>query len=174
MLIGLTGKAGAGKDTAADILCAEYGFTRLAFASGLKTMLASIGFEEPCRADKEKQIPGFAFSYRKAAQELGTEWGRSVDPDLWVKLLERKLLSMGAGHFVITDVRFKNEVRLVQKLGGRVIEIQGRQSDLGSRSKHASEAGLPEKDIDLVIQNSGSIAELKLKLCRALLGDDRE
>ena len=161
MLIGLAGKAGAGKDTVADILCAEYGFQKLAFASGLKTMLASIGFEEPTRANKEKQIAGFAFSYRKAAQTLGTEWGRSVDADLWVKLVEKKLLSLGEGNFVISDVRFKNEVRMIQKLGGRIIEVQGRQSDLGALRKHASEAGVPEEDVDVVIQNTGSIEDLK-------------
>ena len=173
MLIGLAGKAGSGKDTAADILCEYYGFKKLAFAEGLKTMLASVGFQEPTRENKEKQITGFAFSYRKAAQALGTEWGREVDPDIWVKLLEKKLLALGEGNFVISDVRFKNEVRLVQKLGGQIFEIQGRQVDLGGRSKHASETGLAEKDIDLVIQNDGSIEQLKRKLRSVLVWDEQ-
>jgi hypothetical protein len=36
MIIGFLGKAGVGKDTAADYLCLNYGFTRVAFADPLK------------------------------------------------------------------------------------------------------------------------------------------
>lgn len=166
MLIGLCGKAGAGKDTAADMLV-EVGFVKLAIAQGLKDMLAVIGILEPARKDKEKILPGYRFSYRKAAQTLGSDWAHSIDPDLWVKLVRARLDTLkarGIGKVVISDVRFTNEVRMIQGLGGRIIEIQGRATDLGALSKHVSERGVSEKDIDLVIDNSGTFTDLKSKL----------
>lgn len=35
-IIGLTGPAGSGKDTVADVLCARYGYTKMAFADALR------------------------------------------------------------------------------------------------------------------------------------------
>lgn len=46
ILIGITGCAGAGKDTIANRLCASHGFTRLAFADRLKEIVALV-FDVP-------------------------------------------------------------------------------------------------------------------------------
>ena len=45
LIIGLIGRAGAGKDTAADYLCTAHGFERYAFAQPLKTMLEALFVE---------------------------------------------------------------------------------------------------------------------------------
>jgi dephospho-CoA kinase len=44
MLIGLSGKAGAGKDTVADYLVRCYKFQRMAFADPMKRFLNTLGF----------------------------------------------------------------------------------------------------------------------------------
>ncbi len=158
MLIGLTGKAGAGKDSVADILCQDYGFKRTAFALHLKTMLASIDWPEPTRQEKEAIDPRFGVSWRQAAQRLGTEWARALDPDLWVKLTKQVIST--PGDWVITDVRFENEAKMVRE-NGVLIHVKGREADLkGATKLHISEQGVPERPEDMFIDNSGTLEVL--------------
>jgi ribose 1,5-bisphosphokinase PhnN len=170
ILIGMTGKAGAGKDTVADYLVREHGFVKLSFAGPLKAMLAAAGMPEPADRDaKEQPIPGFDFSWRMAAQALGTEWGRKLDPDIWVKVMGLRLSNFdNNARVVLSDVRFENEARMIRALGGRVVFIRGRQADLGAQRMHVSEAGLRIDSIDALIDNSGDLSDT-LEQIRAVL-----
>ena len=138
-LIGIVGKAGSGKDTVADFLAAEYGYVKISFASTLKRMLVTCGLPEPSDRDlKEAKVEGFDFTWRKAAQTLGDEWGRQcLDPDIWVKLTMRNLKS--DGKYVISDVRYTNEQFAIINAGGQMINLYGREVDLGDMANHASE-----------------------------------
>lgn len=156
-LIGLTGRAGAGKDTVAEML----GYERYAFAQPLKTMLAVIGFPEPPRAQKEDLIPGFVFSWRRAAQTLGTEWGRNLQSDIWLALAKRYHQNVKADFLVITDVRFHNEASWIRERG-TLVHVRGRNATLElTAQQHASELELPFEDGDYVINNSGSLNMLR-------------
>jgi len=169
-LVGITGRAGAGKDTIADYLVHEHGFTKLSFAGPLKAMLAAAGMPEPAdRAAKELPIPGFGFTWREAAQRLGTEWGRALDPDIWVKVIEAQILQaqiLNSAYetncrFVLSDVRFENEAAMIRRLGGKVLFVHGRAVDLGANAAHASEAGIAfAQGLDSLIPNSGSLDDL--------------
>ena len=152
MIIGISGKAGSGKDTVADYLVQSYGFTKVSFASTLKNMLSAAGFPEPSnRDDKEKLIDGFDFSWRHAAQTLGTEWGRvCLDDDIWVKLTMRNLEPHR--NYVFSDVRFPNEADAIRNIG-HIIHLSGRMVDLGNASQHTSEVPLEVKAEDAVIEN---------------------
>lgn len=160
-LIGIAGKAGAGKDTVADYLVETFGFRKASFADALKTGLAAMGFPEPLeRALKEEIIPGFEFSWRQAAQQLGTEWGRRLDPDIWTKITAKRLKRAGIDT-VIADVRFENEAAMIREMGGQVWHVVGRQVDLGANAGHVSEAGiLYQPTQDAIITNSGSLVNL--------------
>lgn len=164
-IIGLTGKAGSGKDTVGAWLRSEHHYQRIAMADALKKGLAAMGFPEPeSRADKESLIPGFSFTWRQAAQRLGTEWGRGLDEDIWLKVLKREL-EHRLGNVVVTDIRFENEAAMIRELGGSVWHITGRQAELGGAASHQSEAGVVfVPGTDLMIDNSGSIADLHVKL----------
>lgn len=172
ILIGITGRAGAGKDTVADFLVREYGFVKLSVAGPLKRMLAAAGLTEPAdREDKEKSIEGFDFTWRQAAQALGTEWGRSLDPSLWVKILAKevrnleRMYSATGARVVISDIRYDNEAYMVRELGGQVMHILGRAADLGQAADHASEDGVlyfPRRDKVLV--NDGTLQDLYRKV----------
>lgn len=153
-LIGIAGKAGAGKDTVADFLVARHGFTKISWADALKAGLAAMGFPEPAnRDDKEKLIPGFDFTWREAAQKLGTEWGRALDPDIWLKVTERRMRRAN-DRLVIADVRFNNEAEMVRRKGGVMLFLHGRQADLGVSAGHASEAGVEYlPSVDHLIDN---------------------
>ena len=172
MIIGLTGKAGAGKDTVADILCKRYNFERYAMAKPLKQMLASVGFTEPPRELKESPIPGFNFSWRTAAQRLGTEWGRGLDEDIWLKFAELFIAGKYEQHknVVITDIRFPNEEALIKRYFGRLYVVVGRESKLdASAATHISEIAQFAGPISGVIDNSGSIDDLAREIHYSIL-----
>lgn len=156
-LIGITGRAGSGKDTLAEML----GYARYAFAKPLKDMLAAGGFPEPARPLKEALIPGFNFSWRRAAQTLGTEWGRGLQGDLWLAMAKRYRLELQADYLVITDVRFHNEADWIRECG-TLVHVKGRAAELDSTAQqHASEIELPVMPGDYTIFNQGSLNVLK-------------
>lgn len=169
-LIGISGPAGCGKDTAADYLVSKYGFTKVSFASILKEMLRVAGLPEPVnRDDKEKNVPGFNFTWRHAAQCLGTEYGRvCLGESIWVDLTMRNLDEDGS--YVFSDVRFDNEAMAIRNAYGTILHIRGRGVDLGASSGHASEKGVLIHRDDWVYDNSGSLEGLYIKLANLSLG----
>ncbi len=171
LLFGTAGPAGAGKDTVADYLVLNHGFVKMSFAGPLKEMLALVGFSEPAdRAQKELPVPGFAFTWRQAAQALGTEWGRALDPDIWTKIMAQRLHTLQAAQehwvgvvprIIISDVRFENEGKMLRDLGGSIIHLMGRKVDLGAAAAHVSETGvLYHPSRDHLVDNAGSRIEL--------------
>jgi hypothetical protein len=157
MIIGFTGAAGSGKDTASDYLVSKYGFTKVSFAAILKNMLSVAGLPEPSnRDDKEKNVEGFDFTWRHAAQTLGTNWAREyLDKDIWVKLTMAKLDPNK--DYVFSDVRFDNEAQAIRNAGGSNILLLGRSVDLGDNSTHASEQGITQELIRYNILNTRDI-----------------
>lgn len=94
MIIGLSGLAGAGKDTVADLLVDHHGFAKLAFADPLKRICRDVfqfterqlwGPSSARNAGDERYPRGDSFlTPRYALQQLGTEWGRDCFPSIWV------------------------------------------------------------------------------------------
>ena len=172
-LIGLTGKAGSGKDTAAGFI-RNYlgaGCMTIAFAKPIKDALAAMGFPEPTdRSAKEAKVEGFDFTWRQLAQTLGTEWGRQHDSDLWLKLAMQKVdHCQKSVDFVITDVRFENEATAIRNRGGEIWHITGRQGSLvGGTGTHVSESGVKLQQNDRLIDNSGSMLDLEDSILSAL------
>lgn len=154
-LIAFAGRAGSGKSTLAKFLVENHGFVRVSFAAPLKAALKAMGFHEPeTQAQKEALITSYPFSYRQAAQTLGTEWGRGLDPDLWVKLIEFGPLAQ-PGKYVIDDLRFENEADTVRRLKGTVVHLWGRQAGMAAATAvHASEQGVVRCFGDMVLDNS--------------------
>jgi hypothetical protein len=171
-LVGFTGKAGSGKDTLADYLVENHHFLKLSFAGPLKAMMAQAGMPEPKeRAAKEQPLPGFAFTWREAAQKLGTEWGRSLDPDIWVKIMESVIHRFSDDvQIVFADVRFDNEAEMIRRLGGKILHITGRSADLGANAGHASEAGVTWIDGDYSITNDRFVEDAQALVRHALWG----
>jgi len=152
ILLGLCGKIGSGKDSAAHYLKITYGFHVISFAGILKDIVA-IAFEwdrdllqgdtEESRKWREEvdvlwstQLSIPHLTPRWVLQHWGTELIREqFHPDFLVLSLEhklRKLIStgkklIGTGNhhrIVITDCRFPNEFELVHRYNGRLIEIK--------------------------------------------------
>ena len=64
---------------------------------------------------------------RKKLQQLGTEFGRDKYGDnIWCDMLYNTMRiysERGIKRFIITDVRFENEVKFIKNLGGIIIKI---------------------------------------------------
>lgn len=122
-------------------------------------------------------------SARVILQTLGTEWGRNVDPLLWVKFAHKVVgvlkegnykyhqvtgLSSFEGHsykgVVIPDHRYQNEISLTQDKGGYVIRlnrkaIEGSNGNVGIQG-HSSETemrNMPTSEFDFVLDLSEGI-----------------
>lgn len=168
MLIGLTGKAGAGKDSVADILEREAGFRRYALAQPIKDALCAM-LRTPehvlfARERKELPLEKLGISPRRLAQTLGTEWGRALRSDFWLALAERHVdLSADT---VITDIRFPDEAEWILSQGGFVVKVI--RYGVKAVEAHASEAGIPLDLVQSRILNIGTLQDLEEEVRRRL------
>jgi hypothetical protein len=149
-LVGLIGKRGSGKDTAASVLEA-HGFQNVKFAGALKAMLRTLltyqgvddeTVERMIDGDlKESPTPYLSGrSPRYAMQTLGTEWGRVLmDPDFWLNSSMGRATSAPS---VISDVRFPNECAAIRNAGGTLIRLTA----TGDAHFHDAAAGEHESE----------------------------
>lgn len=169
-VVALTGLAGSGKSTLADYLIDRHGYVRVKFAGPLKQMARAVGLTDDHIEGALKELPCSLLqgkTPRYFMQQLGTQFGRDIiGPEFWTGLwfaTANDVINHG-GRVVCDDVRFDNEADIVRDIGGVVIELQGRGGIAGS---HASEAGV---DADMVLHNTGSIAELRARADEVLFG----
>lgn len=111
-IIGLAGRAYAGKTTVAEHLAERYGYTLLANADALKHMLITAGMctHNECYVEKTERS-------RWLMQKVGTEvFRKQVHADYWVQQTAKAVIELLAAgkRVVIHDIRFPNEARLVK------------------------------------------------------------
>lgn len=206
MIIGLVGFIGAGKNTVGDLLSIKHGFHRESFSKPVKDIAALMfgwdrslleGDSEESR--KFREIPdqwwseklGQTFSPRRALQLIGTECFREpVHPAIWVIAAEKRIDP--TKDYVITDVRFPNEIEWIYKMGGHVIEIRkGETPDwwqtainhnqylknpdkiwpvsyLNTPPVHISEWAWIGSKTSLIIKNDGTLDDLSDKVDKAV------
>ncbi|SCU73529.1 putative deoxynucleotide monophosphate kinase [Cupriavidus necator] len=173
MLIGLTGRAGSGKDTAAAYLAEAHRFMPLAFATPIRHMLqAGLGLtdEHFTPAAKNVAIDWLGRSPRQLMQTLGTEWGRThIGSTVWVDVAERELDSLSGLDVVFTDVRFENEAAMIRNRGGIIIRLV--RAAAQPVHSHVSEAGIKLLEFDREIHNNGTLFELYDRL-DAVVGEE--
>lgn len=203
MIVGLLGFIGSGKGTAGDIL-KDLGFTPVSFAKGVKDTAAEMfgwprhlleGDTQVSREWREQPDEfwsksfGRDFTPRLALQLMGTEVGRDVfHEDFWVIRLKKFMQDNPYQNYVITDVRFQNEIDFVHSMQGVTIEIERgvrpHWYSIAASANHGghkeeqymlNESGVHESEwrwiggyIDHTIQNSGTMEDLKENLIRSL------
>lgn len=171
MLVGLCGAAGAGKNTVAEFLTE---FTQLAFADPLYECVSTItGLPVDRLKDrdvKETVIPWLGKSPRQMLQSMGTEWGRdAIHPEIWIRIA----MDRASRHtnVVVTDVRFDNEAQAIVDAGGEVWRVArpGWRCLADDAASHPSEAGVSDRLIARIIDNSGSLDDLRAQLAAATI-----
>jgi hypothetical protein len=179
VLIGLGFRAGAGKDTVADLLVKNHGFVKLAFSAPLKDA-ASVMFGWPRdqldnQEFKERIDPFWNLTPRTALQRLGTECMREqFDQEFWIKSMHQRITSLGASKIVITDVRFPNEADSIKRWGGSLwlVNRPGRLAQAldPANAAHPSETAMANyQGWDAVLQNNGTLEQLFEQAERELL-----
>lgn len=167
MIIGLSGYARSGKDTVAQILVDNYGFTRLAFADKIKELLVEI--------NPKIHYPFHSFNLRDIVFANGWDYAKS-EPEI------RELLqNLGVGarkvfgenhwivetfknldndkNYVVTDVRFTNEAKWIKEIyNGHIWRVE--RPGISAVNDHISEHDLNIWNFDSLIDNSGSIEDL--------------
>lgn len=125
-VIGVSGLMGSGKDyVALNLLKPALGpnVLILALADHFKVQICShelVPFEKVFGDARDEET-------RKKLQRAGTEEGRlKIRESVWIDTLEcwmRLHGARGVDTFIVTDVRFRNEVEWIKSLGGHVIRL---------------------------------------------------
>jgi hypothetical protein len=192
-LIGLNGFKTAGKDTV-------YGFIRDYYqAADTITTVQRVGFADKLKVvaydalfkhivspleqiagrqlgaedkisfindNKEAQIAE-DINVREFLQNLGQAGREHFGETFWIEQALSEDILAQADLTVVTDVRYPNEAQHIKDLGGTVwwVDRPGLESD-----GHASEQPLPEDLIDCVVDNSGSLDDLREHVYRLASG----
>ena len=195
LIIGLTGRAGAGKDTAADVLCEAYQFYRFAFADPVRAeIMRAFGVDMSIFSTdtKERKMDALAISrcvdieFRTAVGKLGvspqaprspreimrwwgTEYRRAQNHRYWTNKAGDTLheaMRRGFRRIVITDVRFKNEADFVRYHNGKLWEIR-RATAESVPASHQSEAEIAQIEPDIVVENNKSMTAFAAAVMQA-------
>jgi hypothetical protein len=177
LLIGITGKKGAGKNALAAAIrsyCPGQA-VEMAFAQPLKDaarIIFGLSHVQMHGSLKETVDERWGKSPRELLQLLGTEVARSIDEDVWVKSAGIQLRNTwGASDrtlVVVTDVRFLNEADFIKKHQGLLVRIQRGPQQMGLwEDPHQSEMELEDIVPDLIVHNDGSLADLSGAAARA-------
>ncbi len=165
-LIGMSGYATAGKDEAAKALV-EDGWIRLAFADKLRDCLYALN---PIVGLEMKQLKylqdvidregwhgykkgKFNDPIRRLLQRFGTEVGRDLlGENIWVDSTLNNLDP--DGKYVVTDMRFLNELMGVRDRGGIAVRLT--RPGVGPANQHTSETTMDNVCFEAYIQNDGT------------------
>ena len=179
MIIGISGKAGSGKDTAAKMLEVLYANPDISyedfanrryknfadilivhFADALKEtaqVLFRLGeWEVNTQEGKKTTINWIGKTVRELLQGIGQGLRDTIDPNLWVKILFAN--TKGWSNYIIADVRYPNELEAIKERNGILLRIDRKGAGAGN---HSSETALDDyKEWDVHIENNNSIEDL--------------
>lgn len=196
-LIGLTGAAGAGKDSAAAVL-QRAGWRTLAFADSLRVECTEAWAIDmrlfADRNSKDKTTPqlkagacqhadflrwcaylGISVYEPRSPRWVMQNWGtyrRSGDPMYWVTQVEhwiRYQRSTGNVRLAITDVRLPNEAAMLRSAGASIVRVHRPELPAldASTAGHESEQH-HQLPVDAEIHNDGDLQHLAAEVARVL------
>lgn len=148
ILIGITGKMGSGKSSAAEVF-EKYGYARASFALPIKWVAQTYFFW-----DGRKDERG-----RKLLQKLG-DVAREYDVDVFCRhmstIIDGKMKVKDHDNepckIVIDDLRFENEANLIRSLDGIILHLDSDGYNMGELNNHVSEKGIPFLQNDVLMK----------------------
>ncbi len=185
IVIAFCGRLNSGKGVASEILEKEFGFAPMAFADPLKQIVHQLFNipKEELWGPSEKRMK----RTRTILQQLGTEFGRKFDPDVWIKQTHARLrkwefsgidicnllpsINVEEPRVVITDLRFPNEAKLIaEKWNSPIIKIERSSVERqGEAHQHESETAIAKinpNHIYQTIQNNKDLHHFKAAIRR--------
>lgn len=189
-IIAFTGHSQCGKDTAGKYLTDKHHFVRVSFADAVREALLAVDPLVIIAPEESKSVDNLmgvlrlsilvnkvgwetakkAKEVRELLQRMGTEAGRHVFGDsIWIDIAHKKTILYDK--IVFTDVRFENEARFVQRLGGKVVRIN--RAGVGSINSHVSDKRLDDSLVDIEIYNNSTVLDLFVQV-EELLNDTVE
>lgn len=179
-IIGITGLAGSGKDTAAAALVRDRGYMRIGLADAVKvavTRLNSYVQQKPLRTvhtllvkagwNLHEDDPSFLAAWdeiktytecRHLLQKMGTEVGRDLfGQEVWLDVAMRKAATLE--RVVIPDIRFANEAQRVIDAGGLVIGVE--RPGVVPLSGHSSESLQAWPLVSVTVTNDATVEALE-------------
>lgn len=107
--------------------------------------------------DEAKKIP----EVRRLLQFYGTEGGRKIFGDtIWMDLADTRINEEKIKLIAISDIRFENEVEWLRKKENNFL-IKIKRPNIGPINSHSSDFGINDTKCDLVINNDGTLSDLK-------------
>lgn len=177
MKIGLIGHAGSGKDTVAAHLVSR-GYTRVAFADAVRNVLLDVNplvttdgmrLRDLVKAQgwdaAKRQFP----EVRELLQRLGAGARAALGESVWLDHALRQLDTLSDRPVVVTDVRYPNEGRALQRRGFFLVVVQ--RPGVGPANAHPSEVDIPVELADATLLNDGSISELHARVDALVYGE---
>ena len=187
MIIGMCGLIGTGKDTVADILVNNYNFIKVSFADKLKDGVATVfswdremleGTTDESRTWREQKDEFWSretnehITPRLVLQMFGTDCMRNgFYNGIWVSIVKQQIINNPNKNFVIPDVRFPNEAKMIKEVNGEVWRICRGQDpqwfisyvkdNIVPTDVHESEWQWAKLDFDCVIHNNDTVKDLK-------------
>lgn len=181
MLVAITGKARSGKDLIGTYIKNRLNqleirniYRTIAFSDILKDRLIKdfdltteqvYGGLKECVDPRYVKADGALWTPREMMQAYG-QFMRTMDDLVWIRLLFEKINSNTFINYIITDVRYINELEAVKESGCLLLHTKGYVDSKIHGEGHISETNLDDYDIDpdFTINNDSSIEALYEKL----------
>ena len=166
IIIGFSGKARNGKDSAGNILKEKLELKgkrvlKINMADYIKFLVATY-FDGSYERTPEN---------RTLWQHFGTEKVREIDPNFWVDTITRMLTVFGDDfdHVIVSDIRFSNEIsRFSDKdFDTFVVNVErlGFENDLTPEQRlHSSENSMNEYNFDYYIKSEDGLDKLEIEV----------
>lgn len=160
-IVGIMGMKRSGKDTFASRLVSDWGFTRLAFADALKDVALEVDpiveatSYSAMRLSELVDVIGWERAkdeyreVRRILQHLGVAFRNRVNSRSWVDVVMREA-DWIPGPVCVTDVRFHNEVAVIQRHRGTIVRVI-REGQVNTDA-HVSETALNDVPAQLTVR----------------------
>lgn len=168
-IIALTGAKGCGKDTTAAILRNTFHdngtkVLPIAFADPIKSEVIRIfnlsSVMEYDDFKRSKILPNYngasMIEGRRVVREIGMLM-RKYDVNQFVSYVDEKFEMWPDAIWVVTDLRFDNELIHLKNLGAKIVKIKRQTID--TIDTHITERGFDDSMCDLVIENKDTIED---------------
>lgn len=194
MIYLVSGKKTSGKDTVANYISKKTLYPIYCFAQPIKEAISEIfgvssyyfnqenkekklirihkpsnrsSFDEH-QIDLEKYT---SFSVRSIMQDMGQYFRNNYDKNIWINLLIQKIKKDKVNNFIISDVRYKNEIEKIKETFKDVITIRINRPNTkhNKYSNHISETDLDEHLFDYTLNNTGTLEDLAVQVNSILL-----